>query len=153
MKRLNPGKLHVNFSPELNAEGGSLPRRYTLTHSDLTGDLFLKIGRDFERKQVSGIYTRLMRDEVLAEITGTDTGQEIRVYCHVAGGIVIGTAWLRDRIFRSELPLAMESIRFGDRAFFDNTPELDNTPVIIYFQSSNVKYEFQEKWGHIGDYR
>jgi hypothetical protein len=49
------------------AGGGARWRCYTLTHSDTTGELFLTIGPDFDRAQISGLYTRLMRDEVLAE--------------------------------------------------------------------------------------
>jgi hypothetical protein len=66
MSRLNTRKLHVRFKgakPDVLV----LPRRYTLTHSDSTGDLYLTISSDFDNKQVSGWYTRFMRDEVLAE--------------------------------------------------------------------------------------
>lgn len=40
-----------------------MPRAYTLTHSDRTGDLFLSIGPKHDEAQVAGLYTRLMRDE------------------------------------------------------------------------------------------
>ena len=61
MTELNPNKLHVSFQAGASAQELSLPRRHTLTHSDVTGDLFLTIGIDYNRKQVSGFYTRLMR--------------------------------------------------------------------------------------------
>lgn len=32
-----------------------LPRKYTLTHSDVTGELLLSIGRSFNHEQVSAI--------------------------------------------------------------------------------------------------
>jgi Staygreen protein len=65
--RLDPRKLHVTFVPGTSAAGPVVPRAYTLTHSDSTGELFLTIGTTFDRRQISGWYTRLMRDEVLAE--------------------------------------------------------------------------------------
>jgi len=67
MLRLSPEKLHVVFKDHSKAEGPIMPRCYTLTHSDFTGDLFLTIGTSYDLKQISGIYTKLMRDEVLAE--------------------------------------------------------------------------------------
>jgi hypothetical protein len=67
MSRLSPGKLQVRLTEGSVADGPVMPRCYTLTHSDTTGDLFLTIGPDFDRAQISGLYTRLMRDEVLAE--------------------------------------------------------------------------------------
>ena len=67
MNRLRPGKLHVRFAGGASPEGPVHPRCYTLTHSDATGDLYLTIGPAHDREQISGWYTRLMRDEVLAE--------------------------------------------------------------------------------------
>jgi hypothetical protein len=67
-----PDKLHVRFIEPCGSEGPESPRRYTLTHSDLTGDLFLTIGPEYDKRQISGIYTRLMRDEVLG---GWDTDE------------------------------------------------------------------------------
>jgi hypothetical protein len=42
-------------------------RTYTLTHNDLTGALLLSIGPGVNADQVRGLYTRLVRDEVVAE--------------------------------------------------------------------------------------
>jgi hypothetical protein len=92
MDRLNPKKLHVVYSADTRPEHINLPRRYTVTHSDLTADLFLTISDDFDRKQISGLYTRFMRDEVLAELVRNDDRLELRVYCHVIGGFVAGGA-------------------------------------------------------------
>ena len=67
MSRLDPARLSVRFRDRATAEGPVLPRRYTLTHSDATGKLFLTIEMDYDREQIDGWYTRLVRDEVLAE--------------------------------------------------------------------------------------
>ena len=64
MSRLNPAKLHITFREGAAPDGPLIPRRYTLTHSDQTGDLFLTIGPEVNHAQISGWYTRLMRDEV-----------------------------------------------------------------------------------------
>jgi hypothetical protein len=82
MGHLNPRKLRVNFFGGANAEGPITPRAYTLTHSDSTGDLFLSIGKQFNLPQISGFYTRLMRDEVLAEWEA-DEQMILHVHCHV----------------------------------------------------------------------
>ena len=69
MKRLNPDKLHVTYLAGVTPDDLIVPRRYMLTHSDITGELFLSIGSDYDKKQISGLYTRLMRDEVLIELS------------------------------------------------------------------------------------
>lgn len=153
MKRLNTNKLHVTDLTSTTLETNKLPRRYTLTHSDLTGDLFLTIGDDYDKKQISKLYTGLMRDEVLAEFIKNDNRLEFRVYCHVSGGLILGTAKWRSSIFHLELPLVMEAIRYGDRKLFEIHPNLDQTPIKVYFRSSDSRYNQVENWGVIADYK
>lgn len=152
MERLNPGKLHVTYLTDATPESLTLPRRYTLTHSDITGELYLSIGNQYNKKQISGLYTRLMRDEVLAEFAEED-GLVFRVHCHVSGGFVFGTAKLRHNIFQSELPLVLAAIRYGDRVLFEQNPKLDNTPVVIHFRSTVSRFDKVENWGTMADYR
>ena len=153
MKRLNTNKLHVNDLTGATSRITSLPRRYTLTHSDLTGDLFLTIGDNYDKKKISRLYTRLMRDEVLVELVQKEDRLEFRVYCHVSGGLVFGTAKWRSDIFHLELPLVMEAIRYGDRNFFETNPNLDQVPVSVYFRSNKSRYNQVENWGIMADYR
>ena len=79
-------RLHVTFEADIEKSILSLPRRYTLTHSDVTGDLFLTIAKDYDRDQINGWYTRLMHDEVLAEWLQEGGEYSLHLYCHVSGG-------------------------------------------------------------------
>jgi hypothetical protein len=153
MKRLNPEKLHITYLTGTNPENLILPRLYTLTHSDRTGELFLAIGSKYDKKQISKLYTKLMRDEVLAELAYNRDRQVFKVYCHVSGGLIIGTAKWRYNIFHTELPLVLEAIRYGDRTLFEQNHQLDNIPVLIHFQSTNNRFNKVENWGVIADYR
>mgnify|MGYP001152798325 CR=1 FL=1 len=60
MSNFNPNKLWINY--RLSNLNQIQPRRYTLTHSDETGELFLVIGSDFAYEKFT-----TMRDEVAAE--------------------------------------------------------------------------------------
>ena len=108
---MRPEKLFVKYLSGVNSRGPVIPRRYTLTHSDVTGDLYLSVGADYDIESISGFYTRLMRDEVLAEWCKNENGFSLHVYCHVTGGIVFGRAGWRLSIFRREMPLVLEAIR------------------------------------------
>ena len=152
VKRLNPDKLHTTFTQGTLPDKFTLPRRYTLTHSDFTGDLYLTISSDFNMKQCSGLYTRLMRDEVFAEVLETEEGYALQVYCHISGGFVFGTAKYRYDIFQRELPLVLESFRYGDAVMFENVAEVGELPVIIHFRSNKSLYNRKENWGIISDY-
>jgi hypothetical protein len=153
MSRLDPGKLHVQFAAGVTPEGPLTPRRYTLTHSDSTGELFLTIAPEVDHKQISGWYTRLMRDEVLAEWQDGEDGPALHLFCHVSGGLAFGGASMRYGIFQRELPLVLEAFRFGDRGLFETQPELDQAPIWIHFQSTNRRYHKTERWGTPADYR
>jgi hypothetical protein len=153
MSRLQPDKLHVQFAAGTTPEGPLSPRRYTLTHSDATGDLFLTVAPEVDQKQVSGWYTRLMRDEVVAEWQEGEDGPALHVFCHVSGGVVLGTTAMRDEIFRRELPLVLEALRFGDGALFEARPELDGAPLWVHFESTVPRYHQTERWGTPADYR
>ena len=153
MSRLKPEKLHVNSARAPAPNGPLVPRRYTLTHSDVSGELFLTVGAHYEEKQVSGLYTRLMRDEVLAEWREGEDGPALHVYCHVSGGLALGPAGWRDAIFRHELPLVLEALRCGDGELFEAHPELDGAPILVHFRSHRRRYRRVERWGTPADYR
>jgi hypothetical protein len=153
MGRLRPEKLHVRLSAGVEAERPLTPRCYTLTHSDTTGELFLTIGQEYDDKQTSGWYTRLMRDEVLAEWRQGQDGPGLHVHCHVSGGLVFGSAGLRDAIFRRELPLVLEAFRYGDRDLYAAHPELDSARIRVHFHARQQRYRSVERWGTPADYR
>lgn len=153
MKRLDPQKLNVTYSSGATPEDLILPRRYTLTHSDRTGELSLTISNVYNTKQISNLYAKLMKDSVFAEFIREEDGLVFRVYCHVSGGLVFGTAKWRYAIFCHELPLVLEAIRFADRKLFEGNPNLDSTPVLTHFRSTNSRFNKVENWGTISDYR
>ena len=146
-------KLNVNYLLDVDPKGPVTPRCYTLTHSDFTGELFLSIGLEFDKEALSGFYTKIMRDEVLAEWSKDESGYSLNVFCHVSGGFVIGTAGMRFKIFRRELPLVIEAICKGDNDLFTANPNLEDAPIFIHFQSDNKKYNKIENWGKTKDYR
>jgi len=152
MANFNLEKLHVVYKDSVDPESLSLPRKYTLTHSDSTGDLFLTIGTEYDYKQISKFYTRLMRDEVLAEWQYNNNKYELHLYLHVSGGFVFGWASMRDRIFRHHLPLVLEVISYGDKLIFKFLSILNDSPIFVHFNSKNKKYNKMENYGQIKEF-
>jgi hypothetical protein len=149
---LKPEKLHVKFAGGLESRKLTHPRRYTLTHSDRTGDLFLTIGTEYDREAISGWYTRLMRDEVLAEYLVKEDGPELHVYCHVSGGIVLGPSGWRYGIFKYHMPMVLQAFCYGDRCFLSANPEYNRAAVFVHFLSNVSRYNRVEPWGRLRDY-
>ena len=120
-----------------------IPRCYTLTHSDLTGDLFLSIGIHYAWDKINP-----MRDEVLGEWKYIGGSLYYCVYLHIdQGQYNQNISAKRSEIFRRELPLALTAIRYGDRFFFNAYPNLDQATIIIYFMSVYSQFAKQESWG------
>jgi hypothetical protein len=144
-----PEKLHIKLMPEMG--GTKLPRRYTLTHSDRTGDMFLTIARDYDRAAISGWYTRFMRDEVLGEWQDEEE-LSLHIHCHVSGGLVFGPAKWRDLIFREHLPMVLEAICNGDGEFISGEPDFRRAPIKIHFHAKQQELNRVEAWGWVQDF-
>lgn len=146
MERLDPEKLYVEFRDGVTATAPTIGRKYTLTHSDETADLFLVIGLEYAFDQINE-----MRDEVLAEWKHDKESPVLFGFVYVGQfGPVITK--IRDTIFRRELPLALEAIIYGDRELFREHPQLRHAPIWIHFGSRDPEYEKFEYWGTPADY-
>lgn len=148
MSNFNPDKLHIEFRDGVTEKEPVLGRKYTLTHSDITAELFLTIGLQFAYDK-----TNAMRDELLAEWRIANDFPYLHVYVYLDGQFAPDNSEMRDKIFRRELPLALEAIRYGDAGFFDIHPDLDSAQIWIHFDSSDQKYSRFEYYGMPGDYK
>lgn len=145
-------RLHVTFAPNIKRDRFSLPRCYTLTHSDVTGELFLTVGQEIDHEQISGWYTRFMRDEVTAKWQQENEKYALHLYCHASGGIVFGTARMRYGIFQQHMPLVLQALHEGDQVLFQNHPKLEEAAVQVHFAARQKRYRKIEVWGKISQY-
>ncbi|KAH9300496.1 hypothetical protein KI387_012079, partial [Taxus chinensis] len=141
-------KLTVLFLG-VDGEKQDLPRTYTLTHSDITAHLTLAISQTINKAQLQGWYSRLQRDEVVAEWRKAQGKMSLHVHCHISGGhwLLDVMAKLRFSIFRKELPMVLEAFKHGDEAHFNSFPELEEALVWVYFHSNVKEYNCVECWG------
>ncbi|AKA68725.1 hypothetical protein CSCA_1600 [Clostridium scatologenes] len=147
LKKLNPEKLFVKFKDGVNSVGPIILRRYTLTHSDKTAELFLVIGLTYAYENITA-----QRDEVLAEWKFVNNQYVLNVFCYVGGENNKNKAALRYKIFVRELPLALEAICYGDRKFFEIHPVLKKSPIIVRFESVYPQYNNIKYFGMPKDY-
>lgn len=148
MERLDTEKLYVEFKHGVTYTQPIESRRYTLTHSDITGDLFLTVGLEYSYDKINK-----MRDEVLGEWRNYNGYPFLYLYVYVNGQFEESISAIRDAIFRRELPLVIEAIRYGDSKLFIEHPELDNGQILVYFDSVNKEYNKFENWGTLKDYK
>lgn len=147
-------KLKVLFLGEgKDKHPDQLPRTYTLTHSDITAKLTLAVSQTINKAQIQGWYSRLQRDEVLAEWKKSQGSMSLHVHCHISGGhwLLDAIAKLRFYIFRKELPVVLEAFRYGDQSLFNQHPELETALVWVYFHSNVKEFNRVECWGPLCD--
>lgn len=149
-------KLHITFSEGCTPDSPVAPRRYTLTHSDRTGDLFLTIGCDYDREALGTLQVRLERDEVLGEWVSDTEGPRLELSMVAQGGLpFFGTGAMRCDIFRHYRPMVLAALRHGDRLFSQAHPELTDAPVIARFswRDGRDDAELWGRWGTSGEDR
>jgi hypothetical protein len=143
-------KLKVSFlGVDEKNHPSKLPRTYTLTHSDVTAKLTLAISQSINNSQLQGWANRLFRDEVVAEWKKVKGKMSLHVHCHISGGhfLLDLIAKLRYYIFCKELPVVLKAFAHGDGNLLNNYPELQESPVWVYFHSNIPEYNKVECWG------
>ena len=148
MTKFQPNKLSVSYKDEIGTKNFLLPRKYTLTHSDESGELFLSIGKNYDLDKIN--YN--VRDEVLGSWEKDDK-EYLLITLEIDNGEEIGNTVNRDRIFRQELTLALIAIIYGDNLLFENNKELYESPIRVKFNSKFSEYDTLEEWGQIKDYK
>lgn len=138
MASFEKDRLYVSMIPPATASQPIEGRKYTLTHSDTTGQLFLAVGYDHD---YAAINTQ-MRDEVLA------WWQSDCQYPYIlAGKVYIDNGEHSEKvskkrfdIFSQEMNVALKGIIYGDWPFLNNYPFLLNAPIYIHFESNYPQY-------------
>ena len=118
MSNFNPEKLSVTFIPPATTATPLEGRKYTLTHSDLTGQLFLSIGYVYDVDAID----KKMRDEVIAQWQINSQVDQL-------------TSARRFNIFQREMDTALKGMVYGDREFYSTYPIFLDAPIYIYYDS------------------
>ena len=143
-----PDKLETTLIEPTTEDGPIEDRKYTLTHSDETGMLFLDIGNEYNYSAID----QDLRDELLGRWIIPDNEQPILVLYAFVGNENFEDSARRYKIFKSHMEMALAAIIYGDSVLFDNNPELINSPVFVKFDSSIPHFNNYENYGSVKDY-
>lgn len=148
MFKFQPEKLNVNYKDKISTSSTLIPRKYTLTHSDESGELFLSIGSKYDLDQID----KNNRDEVLGSWE-KDGEYYLLITVEVDKGEELSNTIKRDKIFRQELPLALMAIIYGDNLLLENNKELYEATIRVKFNSKINEYNVLEEWGIVKNYK
>lgn len=149
---LDPSKLTVAYlsadaaAPGALARASDAPRRYTITHNDLTARLRIAVGDAFDARALAGPWSRVVRDEVLAEWRWHAGAPALHLHCRVS--VSGGAAWwwpvparYRAFVFRREMPLVLDGIAFAERTLFAEQSALRAAPILVHFVAIEVRQQ------------
>lgn len=146
--QFSPDKLSTSFIPPMNEYGTIKDRKYTLTHSDTTGDLFLDIGPSYNNEAID----ENLRDEVLGKwIICENMSYALIFYVYIGDGN-FEESYKRYNIFKENLNLALQAIIYGDKVLFNKYPELIETPIYVKFDSNIPMFNNYEFYGYVKNY-
>lgn len=148
VKKLNSQKIFVQYRDIMEPYGPVKGRLYTITHSDITAELFVFVAPEYADDQ----FTK-MHDEVKIAWELYNEGIALIGSVIVDGEGVTGDPSIRNKIFYNEMPKALQALRQADRFLFDKEPDLDQAPVYIQFISGNPEYNKTYDFGVIGMYQ
>ncbi|WP_300260384.1 staygreen family protein [Clostridium sp.] len=144
----DPKMLSVEFRNGITDENPIEGRKYTLTHKDDTGELFLTVALAYAYDKINSS----ARDEVFGVWKRVNNRFILKIYLYVDGKVGKEEAIKRDSIFRKELPLALSTIAYGDRKFLENNYDLLNSKIIVRFISAYEELNKIENYGTLKYY-
>lgn len=145
MFEFNKEKLSVKIDKDMDILKLDDPRCYILTSSNETGELCLRISKNFDYDSLP-----IRRDEVMAKWAKVSNKYVYEVFLDLDGKRSLDRG-VRESVFRSELPLALRALVVGDEEFIIKN-ELQDSSIVVYFNSDNDDFNKVEEWGNIRDY-
>lgn len=137
LTKFDPGNLAVTYIAPITPFRPLEGRKYTLSHSDVTGKLFLTIGPEFSYSK-----TNSTKDEVYAQWTQSMGEYSMYGRVHVSSGEFDEQhSRVRFMIFKKEMELALTAIVYGDQVFYKSFPWLLDAPIYIKFDSIYPEFE------------
>ena len=140
--------VSIKYKDGIGIYSGVDKRKYTLTHSDETGELFLTIGKSYDYENIK----YKLRDEVLGSWE-KEKDYYLLINLELDIDNDINRIIKRNKIFRKYLKLALNSIVYGDKLFFECNKELYEADIVVNFNSKFNEYNLVENVGKIKDYK
>lgn len=136
----NTDKLKVNFIDPMTPTYFIENRKYTLTHSDTTGMLFLDVANFYNYDVINF----KIRDDVLGEwIKSRNHCYTLCLYVYLKGIDIVEIS-KKYKIFKENLELAITAILYGDIALLTKYKYLMNSPIYVNFSSAHFMYNSVE---------
>lgn len=138
MKTFHSDQLSVAFLPPATPFFPVEGRKYTVTHDDENGEIYLSIGYIYDRVKINS----KLRDEVIAEWIPRLGEYTLWGQVYVSGGEFDEKySQVRFLVFQREIETALRAMVKGDQTFYSYFPWLLDAPIYIQFESVYPQFQ------------
>ncbi|MDK2586625.1 staygreen family protein [Romboutsia sedimentorum] len=145
--KFNPDKLETTFVNPITPYSPIKGRKYTLTHSDETGMMFLTIANKYNYSTIN----KDLRDELLGTWKTHDDSYGLFLYAYIGDSDYLSSL-IKYGAFKYHMNLALQAIIYGDRELLKEYPELTDSPIYIKFDSSIPIFNNYKFYGYVKNY-
>lgn len=124
----------------------SLPRRYTSSHNDEKKEVYISIGKNYNKYLLESEESVKTESQVIGKWVKKNNKYRINLK------VLVSTeknplAEIRNKIFCQELGVVLQGIALAETSLLKIHPHLLKSKIYIYFKSINPKYDRIEYWG------
>lgn len=147
--RLNPLLCPITYECSNIITNFSLPRKYTNIHNDQTREIFISVGKNYNKTMLSSPEAINVESQII--------GKWIKKNQIVLQAIISTEknpqAQIRNTIICNELGTVLEGIALAETALLKLHPKLGNTKIYVNFKSIDKKYNRVEYWGKLKNWQ
>jgi hypothetical protein len=125
-----------------------LPRKYTNTHNDQTREIYISVGKCYNKNLLSSPEAVNVESQIIGKWV-----QKKNKYQIILEAIVSSTknpqSEIRNTIICNELGFVLQGIALAETALLKLHPKLGKTKIYVHFKSNDKAYDRVEYWGKL----
>ena len=143
--RLDPLLCPITYESSDIITKFSLPRTYTNIHDDTTREIFISVGKSFNKTMLSSPEAINIESQIIGKWAKKDN-KYIIILQAIVSTLKNLQAQIRNTIICNELSLVLEGIALSETALLKLYPKLSKTKIYVKFKSIDKAYNRVEYW-------
>lgn len=147
-RAFNPLKSLLNYSSSNIMTKFCLPRKYTSTHSDETGEIFLAVDKKYYKPYLENEESQKVESQVIGKWVKKKNKYKILLKV-VVSSEKNPNAKLRYDIYQRELPHVLKTIALAESCTMKHDDNIKKAKIYVKFDSIDPKYQKVQYWGRL----
>jgi hypothetical protein len=146
--RLQPLLCPITYDSSEIITNFCLPRKYTNTHNDTTREIYISVGKCYNKILLSSPEAVNVESQIMGKWVQKDGKYKI-VFEAIVSSVKNPQAQIRNTIICSEMGVVLEGIALAENALLKLNPKLGKAKIYVHFKSNDSTYDRVEYWGKL----